>query len=80
MTIRISKSEIDQFHRMHQNGKGAFVQDFKLKGLRRGQAFHQYFKLEKITNEEDKKFCDVLYNATDEEANIMIASIMDHGQ
>lgn len=36
MTIRISKSEIDQFHRMHQNGKGAFVQDFKLKGLRLG--------------------------------------------
>lgn len=80
MTISISKSEINQFHRMHQNGKGAFVQDFKLKGLRLGQAFHQHFKLEKITNEQDKMFCDILYNATDEKANIMIASITDHSQ
>lgn len=80
MTIRISKSEIDQFHRMHQNGKGAFVQDFKLKGLRLGQAFHDHFKLEKITNEEDRKFCLTLYYAADDKARTMIESITDHGQ
>lgn len=80
MSISISKSEIDQFHRMYQGGKGAFVQDFKLKGLRLGQAFHNHFKLEKITNEEDKVFCDMLYNVDDGKACKMIESIMDHGQ
>lgn len=80
MAISISKSELDQFHRMYQDGKGAFVQDFKYKGMRLGQAFHTHFKLEKITNEEDKIFCDRLYEMDGDEARKMIHLITDYFQ
>lgn len=78
--IKISKSEIDQLHRLYQGGKGALIQDFKMKGLRLGQAFHQHFKLDKITNEENKIFCDRLYEADGDEARKMIETITDYGQ
>ena len=47
------------------------------KYLRYGQAFHQYMKLEKITNLLDKAFCDKLYNASNEVAKLLIASRTD---
>jgi len=78
--LRLSKSEIDQFHRLYQSGKGAFTQDLKMEGLRLGQAFHQHFKLDKITNEENKIFCDSLYEADGDDARKMIESITDYTQ
>ena len=42
-----------------------------------GQAFFGYMKLEKVTNQQDKEFCDRLYNATDEKAKAMVASRLD---
>lgn len=66
--LTFQKSAVDQFHRLYQGGKGAFINGFAMKGLRYGQAFHQWFKLEKITNEENKAFCDKLYYTDDETA------------
>lgn len=48
--------------------------------LRYGQQFHQTHKLNKITDEADKRWCDKLYNATDEVAKAMLASRTDHSQ
>lgn len=46
--------------------------------LRYGQAFHQYMKLEKVTNVEDKRFCDRIYNEISEEkVKAMITSRID---
>jgi hypothetical protein len=78
-TLSISKSEIDQFYRIYQSGKGAFIQDFKYKDLRMGQAFHQHFKLEKITG-DDKFWCDKLYEADGDKAKKMIEQITDYQQ
>ena len=50
----------------------------KNKSLRYGQAFHQHMKLHKISNPQDKEFCDRLYNATDEKAKAMIISRTDN--
>lgn len=80
MAISISKSEIDQFHRMYQDGKGAFVQGYKYKGMRMGQAFHTHFKLDKITDEENKIFCDRLYEMDGDVARKTIESITDYLQ
>lgn len=44
-------------------------------GLRLGQAFHQVFKLEKMT--QDKAFTDALYQADGEKAREMIRQITD---
>lgn len=64
--LTFSKSEVEKF--IHRN-----------KALRYGQAFHAYFKLEKITG-ADKAFCDKLYNASDDVAKAMIASRIDRTQ
>ncbi len=46
------------------------------KNLRWGQAFHQFMKLEKC--QQDKNFCDRLYNEVDEEkAKAMVISRLD---
>ena len=51
------------------------------KHLRWGQAFHQFMKLEKITNEKDKAFCDRLYNEVDnDKARAMVTSRTDFTQ
>ena len=47
-------------------------------GLRTGQAFHQYFKLEKHTG--DKEWLDKLYEADSKEAKAMILEITDESQ
>lgn len=46
------------------------------KALRWGQAFHQFMKLEKC--DQDKNFCDKLYNADEDVAKSMVASRTDH--
>lgn len=49
------------------------------KALRYGQAFHQYMKLEKVTNDADKRFCDRIYNEVSEEkVKAMIISRTDN--
>jgi hypothetical protein len=50
------------------------------KALRWGQAFHRFMKLEKISNPQDKEFCDRLYQAADEKAKAMVQSRTDHSQ
>lgn len=52
--------------------------EYESKGLRFGQAFYTYAKLEKIHS--DKIFCDKLYNANDVDARNMILSIIDRQQ
>lgn len=49
----------------------------KDKNLRWGQAFYDFMKLHKITNPEDKIFCDRLYNAEDGEAKHMVMARLD---
>jgi hypothetical protein len=44
--------------------------------LRYGQAFHQFMRLDKC--EQDREFCDRLYNASDDVARKMIDSRIDH--
>lgn len=75
--LRLSKTEIDIFTKGYREGMGSFK---KYRGLRLGQAFHQYFKLEKITDQENKIFCDRLYESSGDEANKMIESITDYDQ
>lgn len=65
--LKFSKSVVDEFR--HRN-----------KALRWGQAFHQYMKLEKITNDADKRFCDRLYNAEESVAKAMVQSRIDRTQ
>ena len=47
--------------------------------LRWGQAFHQYFKLEKITS-ADKAWCDKLYYADSVVAKQMVDNATDFSQ
>lgn len=68
--LTFSKSEVDQFNRLFQSGKG----------LRYGQAFHQHFKLEKVTNEEDVVWADRLYQTDGDIAKAMIAGHTDATQ
>jgi uncharacterized protein (DUF305 family) len=42
-----------------------------------GQTFHQYFKLEKITNPEAKVLADRIYNADEVEIKDLIDYITD---
>lgn len=65
--LTFSKTTVNEFR--HTN-----------KSLRWGQAFHRFMKLDKITNLEDKNFCDKLYNANDEIAKAMVASRTDKTQ
>ena len=62
--ITFTKSKVDAFKHLNTH-------------LRWGQAFFGYMKLEKVTNQQDKEFCDRLYNATDEKAKAMVASRLD---
>lgn len=61
----------------------SFVSQFKPQHtgvLRYGQEFHQWARLDKITNEQDKFFCDKLYQAGDALAKAMIDNITDFTQ
>ena len=63
--ITFAKTKVDAFR--HAN-----------KALRYGQAFHQYMKLDKVSNIEDKHFCDKLYNADEQLAKQLINSRIDN--
>lgn len=46
--------------------------------LRWGQAFYNFMKLHKVTNPQDKEFCDRIYNeADDNRARMMVISRLD---
>ena len=64
--LTFSKSEVDRFQHIH-------------KVLRWGQAFYNYFNLNKVQG-EDKAFCDKLYNADEVTAKAMVASRTDKTQ
>lgn len=81
MAISISKSELRDFYNYHcLNHIIPIKHNPKHVTVNLGQAFHRYFKLDKITNEEDKNFCDRLYEMGDEEAQKVIESITDYLQ
>lgn len=67
MALTFSRTEFKKFR--HDN-----------KLLRYGQQFHQYFKLEKITNPEDRVWCNKLYNASNDVAKDMVKERIDHTQ
>lgn len=67
MALTFSGTEVKKFR--HDN-----------KLLRYGQQFHQHFKLEKITNQADRIWCNRLYQASDEVAKDMVKERTDHSQ
>lgn len=68
MSLVFSKSQVETFR--HNNNKS----------LRWGQAFHQHFKLEKVTG-LDKGFCDRLYNEpNDQRAKALVQGRTDNSQ
>lgn len=69
--MRFSGSEVDAFHR---------VRKIYYPSLRIGQAFHNWFKLYRITNEENKVICDKLWEMDGSEALNMIQSLTDYNQ
>jgi hypothetical protein len=81
VTISISKTELRDFYNYRcLNHIVPIKHNPNHVVVRLGQAFHQYFKLDKITNEENKIFCDRLYEMDGEEAMKAIATITDHTQ
>lgn len=70
VTITFPQTSVDRFFREkwpHQKGKG----------IRMGQAFHQFMNLEKITSDDNKVFCDRLYEADGNKAKAIILSVLD---
>jgi hypothetical protein len=65
--FKISKSSIDLYRCVYPSNPA----------LRLGQTFHQYFKLEKITNPEAKVLADRIYNADEVEIKDLIDYITD---
>ena len=55
------------------------VMDFRHtnKAQRWGQAFYDYMELHKVTDPDEKVFCDKLYNADNDTAKMMVASRTD---
>lgn len=64
-SFTIPQSSVDIFARQHRSDSG----------LRVGQAFHQYFNLERMT--QDRAFCDRLYQADGSKAWAMVREITD---
>ena len=67
--LRIPRSTFLQFKKEYKNMD---------KSLRFGQAFHQWFKLEKITSDQNKAWADKLYVVNAAQATKMIESILDY--
>lgn len=63
--LTFSQTQVQEFHRSLYNP-----------ALRWGQAFHQYFKLEKIKG-ADKDWCDKLYYADTQTAKSMVKERTD---
>ncbi len=68
MSITFTATEVNNFNKTPRNPN-----------LRFGQAFHQYFKLEKISG-QDKDWCDKLYNADTATAKKMVEKATDSNQ
>lgn len=64
--ITFTKSKVDAFKHLNKH-------------VSWGKAFFGYMKLEKVTNQQDKEFCDRLFNASDEKAKAMVQSRLDKG-
>ena len=64
--LTFSKTEVQHFFKQAHD-----------KALRLGQAFHQYFQLEKVTSCEDKLYCDRLYEKDGSDAVTMIMTRVD---
>lgn len=62
MSLTFSKELVDEFFKTRS-------EESKLH-QRLGQAFHNYFKLHKC--QQDKVWCDMLYEASTREAEVMI--------
>ena len=65
MSIVIPLSRWKQFGRIPANGQ------------RMGQQFYDFMELHKITNADDRVWCDGLYNASDKAARQMILASVD---
>jgi len=66
--LTFSKSEVAAFRHLN-------------KGKRWGQAFYDHFKLGKVSNPQDKEFCDRLFNEpNDTKAKAMVQGRTDQTQ
>ena len=70
--LSFSATQVEEFRKEYYDST-------KYRGLRVGQAFHQYFKLEKITGSE-KVWCDRLYQKSGEDAWNTIMETVNHDQ
>lgn len=43
-----------------------------------GQQFYEHMELHKVTNPEDKEWCDKLYNIADKYGRQMVLAAIDH--
>lgn len=65
ISITIPLSRWKQFGRVQANGQ------------RMGQQFYEFMQLHKITDADNKVWCDTLYNASDKAARQMILASVD---
>lgn len=65
VTIRFPRSRVLAFMRAH------------ISGMNIGRTFYKFMELDKITNPNDKAYCDRLYNATTSDAHKMIIARTD---
>lgn len=55
----------------------AFTKD-RTDARRWGQQFYDFMKLEKVTDPDNKVWCDALYNAKEHVARQMVLASIDH--
>ena len=68
-SITIPKTAWNQFKKEYKNMS---------RDLRMGQAFHQWYKLDKVTSDSNKQWADQLYNASASTVTMMIESRLDY--
>lgn len=66
INITIPLSRWKQFGRVPANGQ------------RTGQQFYDFMELDKVTDPDNRVWCDTLYNASDKAARQMILASVDH--
>lgn len=66
ISITIPKSRYKQFTKDRNDPR------------RWGQQFHAFMELEKVTDPDNKVWCDVLYNATEHVGRQMVLASLDH--
>ena len=65
ITITIPRSRYNQFQRVPN-------------AQRWGQQFYEFMELHKVTDPDNKIWCDLLYNASDRTARQMVLASLDH--